>query len=155
VLGAYGHHFLGVARPVVPPPPGILSDLEIMQGLAARTGLAEVMAGDARAWKKRLIGPKLGPHGIGIDDLEEGAVRNPLAAKILFADRNFATASGRVNLMTALPEPCESAGEPDFPLFLMALSTDKAQSSQWVRAADEGPALVTVHPTAAAGVPDG
>src|SRR5262245_62084723 len=29
LLGAYGHHFLGVARPVVPPPEGVKTDLEI------------------------------------------------------------------------------------------------------------------------------
>src|SRR4029079_8110246 len=46
IMGAYGHHYLGVARPVVPPPPGARSDLEIMQGLAARVGLAADLAGD-------------------------------------------------------------------------------------------------------------
>ena len=36
----------------------------------------------------------------------------------------------------------------------MALSTDKAQSSQWSKKPD-GPAEVTVHPDAAAGIADG
>src|SRR5258706_16356647 len=52
LLGAYGHHYLGVARPVIAPPAGVKSDLEIIQALARHFGLHEVMAGDARAWKE-------------------------------------------------------------------------------------------------------
>src|SRR5207249_3987833 len=117
------------AQPVVPPPEGVRSDLEIVQGLAQRVGLDEAMDGDARAWKRRLAEKRLAPHGITLETLEEGPMRNPLAPGILFADRKFATPSGRVNLMTEAPpseEPCE-----EYPLFLMALSTEKAQSSQW------------------------
>ncbi|HVY62053.1 MAG TPA: molybdopterin-dependent oxidoreductase, partial [Planctomycetota bacterium] len=36
LLGSYGHHWIGASRPVVPPPPGVLSDLEIAQALAER-----------------------------------------------------------------------------------------------------------------------
>ncbi len=42
LLGAYGNHWLGASTPVVPPPPGVKTDLEIVQALAAeidrRTG---------------------------------------------------------------------------------------------------------------------
>src|SRR5471032_361402 len=40
-------------------------------------------------------------------------------------------------------------------LSFMALSTDKAQSSQWSKGEPAGPPLLTVHPGAAAGIPDG
>jgi anaerobic selenocysteine-containing dehydrogenase len=155
LLGAYGHHFLGTARPVVAPPPEVKSDLEIMQGLAARVGLADVMAGDARAWKERLVAPRLGPHGVTVDALDGGQVKNPLAAKVLFEGRRFKTASGKVNLITEAP-PAEATrgADPAYPLWLMSLSTADAQSSQWSRRLD-GPAVVTVHPDAARGLPDG
>ena len=55
--------------------------------------MSGVLAGSARDWKARLIAGKLGPHGIGIDDFARGPVRSPLSAKVLFADRRFATAS--------------------------------------------------------------
>ncbi len=153
VLGAYGHHYLGEARPVVPPPPGVKSDLEILQALATRVGLTAAMAGTAREWKERLMAPKLGPHGVTLDQLSKGPVRNPTAPKILFADRKFATPSGKVNLITqAPPDPAPPSAQ--FPLQLTALSTEKAQSSQWARPAI-GPAEVTVHPDAAAGIADG
>jgi anaerobic selenocysteine-containing dehydrogenase len=153
LVGAYGHHYLGVARPVVAPPPGVKSDLEIIQALAARVGLADVMAGDARSWKQRIVEGKLVPRGVTLDDLEARPVRNPLAAEIFLSDRRSATASGRVNLLTALP-PAEPEAPAGYPLFLMSLSTDKSQSSQWAKP-QEGLATVTVHPDASSGIPDG
>jgi anaerobic selenocysteine-containing dehydrogenase len=158
ILGAYGHHFVSESRPVVPPPPGVKTDLEIMQALAARLDLADVMAGSHRDWKQKLIAPTLGPHGIDLQAFAQGPVRSPHAAPVLFADRRFPTATGKVNLVDAdavPPAALAPAQAPrDFPLMLMALSTDRSQASQW-SAKPEGPATVTVHPDAAAGIPDG
>lgn len=153
LLGAYGHHFVGVARPVVPPPAGVKSDLAIVQALAARVGLAEALAGDARSWKRRMVEPKLGPAGVTLEDLERGAVKSPLAKEVLFADRKFATPSGRVNLLTSAPPPGPSA-DPAYPLWWTSLSTERSQSSQWAKP-PEGPLVVTVHPDAANGIADG
>ena len=152
LLGAYGHHWIGVARPVVRPPDGVKSDLEIIQGLANRVGLGEVMAGDARSWKRRLMQKQLAPRAVALETLEQGPIRNPLAPVVLFADRKFATPSGRVNLLTEAP-PSEDPSE-EYPLFLMALSTEKAQSSQWAMP-QEGFVSASVHPDAANGIADG
>lgn len=152
LLGAYGHHFIGVARPVVPPPDGVKSDLEITQALAARVGLEDVMAGTAREWKARMVAPRLGPKGVTIDTLEAGPVRNPLVPEVLFPDRRFPTASGKVNLLRDIPAP--SPDDPERPLVLMSLSTDKSQSSQWARPL-QGLSVATVHPDAANGFSDG
>ncbi len=155
IVGAYGHHYLGTARPVVAPPPGCKSDLEIAQLLAARLDLAEVMAGTPREWKERLVAPKLAPHGVTVEKIDTGYVRNPLATKVLFAGRKFATPSGKVNLLTSAPPAEATAGaRADFPLWLMSLSTADAQSSQWSRK-QTGLPVVTVHPDAASGIPDG
>ncbi|WP_044965047.1 molybdopterin-containing oxidoreductase family protein [Sorangium cellulosum] len=154
VVGAYGHHYLGVATPVVPPPAGVKSDLEIMQALARRVGLGGALDGSARDWKRRVTEPRLAPLGVTLETLERGPVRNPLAPKVLFEDRKFPTPSGRVNLITEAPEERVDPDASEFPLLLMALSTEKSQSSQWARP-QHGPAVVTVHPDAAGGVPDG
>jgi anaerobic selenocysteine-containing dehydrogenase len=153
LLGAYGHHWLGASRPVVRPPPGVRTDLEIMQGLAARVGLEDVMAGDARAWKRRLIAPRLGPRGVTLEDLERGPVRNPLVGEVLFEGRRYPTESGKARLLDR--RPAVEPADPAYPLFLMSLSTDRSQSSQWARRPPPGPPAVTVHPDAAAGIPDG
>jgi anaerobic selenocysteine-containing dehydrogenase len=160
LLGSYGHHWLGASRPVVAPPAGVRTDLEIMQGLAARVGLGPALAGSAREWKERLLAPKMGPYGITAADLEARAVRNPLAPPVIFADRRFPTPSGRVNLVANEPLGAEPAAEStaestaEYPLVLMSISTDRAQSSQWA-VAESGPAVATVHPDAANGLADG
>jgi anaerobic selenocysteine-containing dehydrogenase len=153
IHGSYGHHHVGVSRPVVPRPENVRSDLEIMQALAARVGLAEQLAGDARSWKQRVMG-KLEAHGITLDELEErGWMKHPLVAEPVWADRKFATPSGRANLMTARP-PSPAIPSTDYPMFLLSLSTDRAQASQWARPL-AGPLDVTVHPDAAAGIAHG
>ncbi|MEW5977511.1 MAG: molybdopterin-dependent oxidoreductase [Acidobacteriota bacterium] len=152
LLGSYGHHWIGVAQPVVSPPDGVKSDLEIVQELAARLGLADLMAGSARDWKRRLMQPKLSPHGITLEQLEQAPLRNPIPPKILFEDHQFKTPTGRVNLVTEAP-----ASEPtpeDFPLMLMSLSTEKSQSSQWAVPQRETP-LASVHPEAAGEIGNG
>ncbi|MGE0548154.1 MAG: molybdopterin-dependent oxidoreductase [Kofleriaceae bacterium] len=153
LLGSYGHHHVGVSTPVVPPPPDVRSDLEIMQALASRLGLAEQLAGDARTWKRRLLG-KLEANGITLEMLEaRGFVEHPFARGPAFPDRTFATASGRASLITELP-PAPAIPTAEFPMFLLSLSTDRSQASQWARPL-EGPLDVTVHPDSAAGIPHG
>ncbi len=151
LLGAYGNHWVGVSRPVVPPPPGVKSDLQILQELAPRLGLDGVLAGAARGWKERILRKDA---GLTVAQLEsDGPQRSALSAKVLFADRRFATKTGRVNLITSAPARSQvSAG---YPLYLMALSTEKSQNSQWSKGQPKGPPVVTVHPESAAGIPDG
>jgi len=160
LLGAYGNHFIGASVPVVRPPAGVKSDLEVIQALAeeidARTGREEEkismkVRGSARDWKERLLA-RVAPLGVTIDRLERSSVRNPFAENVLFGDRKFPTASGKVNLVHEMPpSPPEEAG---FPLWLFSNSTEKSQSSQW--AAPEPEMLTaTCHPAAANGFADG
>ena len=153
ILGAYGHHWLGVARPVVPPPDGVKSDFEIMRALAERVGLAELLPPTARELQAKMVATKLEPLGVTLEELEAGPVKNPLAPAVLFADRVFPTATGRASLIAeapaAPPEPSEA-----YPLLLTSVSTPRSQSSQWARP-PELPLELTVHPDAAAGLDDG
>jgi anaerobic selenocysteine-containing dehydrogenase len=161
LLGSYGHHFLGASTPVVAPPPGVLTDLEIVQALAQvideKTGARDEekislkVRGTAREWKKRLLS-RVEAAGVTLEQLERASVRHPFAEAILFGDRKFATPSGRVNLIHTLPVvPPE---EPGFPLWLFSNSTEQSQSSQW---AIPEPDLIhaTCHPSAAPGFADG
>lgn len=154
LVGAYGHHWLGEVRPVIPPPGEAKTDYEILVALAARLGLAETFSGTVESWKRRLL-TKVADRGASLEALRAGPVRNPLAAPVLFADRRFPTATGRVNLVRNLDaEPPRAT--TDRPLLLMAFSTEKAQSSQWAHRRDhDGPATATVHPSAAAGHAEG
>lgn len=154
LVGAYGHHWLGEVRPVVPAPDGVKTDYAIAQALAERLGLGEHFRDGIETWKRRFLGPVAG-LGASLDAMREGYVRNPLAPKVLFADRKFPTATGRVNLIhDADPEPARPTH--DRPLLLMAFSTEKAQSSQWADPRTQnGAAVATVHPDAAGGLAEG
>ena len=154
LLGSYGHHYIGVSNPVIPRPDYARSDLEIVQALAQRVGLGNALAGDARAWKRRILAGTLAPRGITLEHLEaNGPVKSPIVPDVVFADRRFPTATGRANLVTeAAPEPTRPT--LTFPLILLSVSTEKAQASQGARPL-AGPLAVTVHPDAAGGIPDG
>ncbi len=158
LVGAYGHHYVSSASPVVPPPGAVKSDLEIMQLMAARFSashpqLQERMAGSHREWKQRMLRPALTAKGIDVDTLTARAVANPVAPEVLFADRRFATPSGKVELLRKLPKAAPALSA-EYPLRLMALSTARAQSSQWA-APPELPLEARIHPESASGFADG
>ncbi|MFZ9887968.1 MAG: molybdopterin-dependent oxidoreductase [Myxococcota bacterium] len=154
VVASYGHHYVGVARPVVPPPAGARSDLEIFQALASRVGLGDVLEGSAREWQARIVEPKLKTHGITLLDLEQKTVRSPLAAKVAFEGRRFPTPSGRVRLLGDGDVDATHEGNvldavaDEWPFELMSVSIRGAQASQWVVPLD-GPLEATIHPDSA------
>jgi anaerobic selenocysteine-containing dehydrogenase len=160
LMGAYGNHWLGASVPVVAPPPGVRSDLEIVQLLAEEVdrrtgaganGIAPKVSGGPKEWKRRLL-RRIEPMGVPLERLERESVRNPLAPGVLFEGRRFPTPSGKMRLLTDAPAPPEE--EPGFPLWLFSSSTERSQCSQW---AGPPPSLLeaTCHPDAAAGLADG
>jgi anaerobic selenocysteine-containing dehydrogenase len=153
LVGAYGHHWLAELRPIVPPAEGVKTDYEIIQLLAKRVGLADEFSAPPALWKDRML-RRVTDEGIDRKAFHSGAVRSPFAPQVLFADRQFATPSGKVQLLTSLPDDLLTvAARPT--LRLAALATEKAQSSQWPAASQVGEATATVHPDAAGGFGDG
>ena len=153
VLGSYGHHYLGLMHPVVPPLGESKTDYQIVQLLARRMKAGDEFERTPDEWKKILL-RRTAKKGVGFEELERGVQRNPLREKVMFADRTFPTASGKVNLIRAAPVEV-SAVDEQRPMLLMALATDKSQASQWPDRAQQGPALCTVHPETARGFADG
>ncbi len=153
VVGAYGHHHVQLSRPVVKPPEGVRSDLEIYQALAGRLGFGARMARSAEDWIDRILAP-MAAHGVTRERLAGGGLRKPEAPRVLFEGHRFPTASGRFQLITSFPDapPALDAG---YPLHLMSTSTYKNQSSQIARKDQREPPIVTLHPDAAPGLADG
>jgi len=152
LVGAYGNHWLRASSPALAPPPGCRHELHILQGLAQRLGLSDVMAGSVADWKRRLT-RRLAAAGIDAGRLEREAVRNPFAPPVLFADGRLPTPSGRVSLPHE-PAPPAARPTPERPLLLMACSVPAGQSSQWSLPL-ERPPVVRVHPQAAGAPADG
>ncbi len=153
VVGAYGHHYIQLSQPVVPPPEGVRSDLAIYQALAERLGFGEAMKGSAESWIERFLAPMAG-QGVTREALLRGGLRKPDAPRVLYQDRRFPTPTGRFQLITDFAtEP--PALEGGYPLHLLSISTYRNQSSQISRAAQQETPSITLHPDAAAGHEDG
>ena len=129
------------------------SDLEIIQGVADRVGLGAELAGSARDWKERFLA-RIAPKGASIEALENGPVRSPEAEMVLFEGRRFRTPDGLFHLLTDLP-PEVAPPTREYPLYLLAIATEKSQASQTTAAFQEGPAEAVVHPSSAGDLPDG
>lgn len=153
IFDAYGHHYLGTSKPALPRPEGTRSDFEVAQAMAERLGFGEKLAGTPDAWKRRILSADAREKGVSIEALDNGAMLNPLAPRVIFEGQKFATETGRVNLLTVAPAPIESPPS-EFPLRLMAHSTRESQCSQWV-APPQTPLELTVHPDVANGFDDG
>ena len=152
LAGAFGHHYLSAANPVARPPAGVKSDLEVYQALAERLGFGDRMQGTAEEWATRLLAPV--GDSVRLDDLRRGAVRNPHAARVLFADKRFATADGRFHFVTEI-DLQDATPDVEYPLQLASFSTPRAQSSQWSAPWDGAPIEARCHPEVAAGIADG
>lgn len=153
LVGAYGHAWVQLARPVVAPPPGVLSDLEIYQALARRLGFGEALAAPAEAWIDRLLGP-MAASGVTREALGRRALRKPVAPRVLFEGRRFPTPTGRFQLVGDFPD-APPAFDESHPLCLMSNASYRSQASQMPRSAQQEPPVVTVHPDAAPGHADG
>jgi anaerobic selenocysteine-containing dehydrogenase len=149
LLGAYGHHWLAESRPVVPPPAGVLHEVELFQELARRTGLAAAMAGSIDEWKQRLLA-KVDGRGASLADLRRGPQRNPLAPRLCFPEGRVHTPNGRVQLLGELPPPAPAA-PPGHPLWLFSNSTEKSQASQWSGKGLGEHTWIAVHPSVTPG----
>ncbi len=160
VLGAYGHHWLSESRPVVEPPPEVRHEVDIFRDLAERTGLDAFPRWTVDEWKRAALAPAA-ERGVTLAALrEEGAVRNPMAGRLLFPDRKVRTPNGRVQLLTRLADQPPIATPParpgaSRPLWLFSNSTEKSQASVWSGKGLGERAWVAVHPDAVPGVPDG
>jgi anaerobic selenocysteine-containing dehydrogenase len=143
LVGAYGHHRIGLARRVVAPPAEARTDLEIAQGLALRVGHLDVVAGTMEAWIDRM----LAPLGIGRDALLASTVDRPGERAVAFEGQRFATSSGRANLITAF-DPQYASDPGAFPMHLLSVAPIEYQASQIPPEAQQGLPEVFAHPQA-------
>lgn len=167
LIGAYGHHYITESRPVIEPAGQSKTDYEIVSMLAPRVGVGHPFDQDIEFWKKKLT-RSLAEQGLSLETIrgnidKRGAILNPIAEKVVFADRIFKTSSGKVNLITEFMEPV-SKRDVTYPLRLTAISTEDSQSSQWEPGVQEpigsngergSLATLTIHPDSASGKSDG
>ncbi len=125
LVDSYGHNWLGLTREVVPPQGETKSDGEILQSLAERLGFGAVLAGEMSQWAKRVLEPLEG-SGLTLDMLRESPRHNPKAVAMPFADRRFATPSGKFEFADQFTPAAIADGEA---LHLVATKTLRTLNS--------------------------
>jgi anaerobic selenocysteine-containing dehydrogenase len=166
VIGAYWHPYLQLRQKLVEPPPGVRPETEVYWALAGRLGVDRaamdahlVPPGGEEAWLARRLAPW---PDISLDRLREGPVLAPGAAEVAFADLDFPTPSGKIELWSGearsrwgldeLPvyrEPVESQRSElaaRYPLVLLTPNTRTRIHSQFgflatLRRIEPGPVL--------------
>jgi len=149
-LPSYGHLWMQLMRPVVPPRGECRSDLTIFQQLADRLGFGPDMAGSPAYWIDQLTstfrhqnishaslaaaGGRLWPEG---------------TPRVPWADGKFKTPTGRF-VFPAMLDDDPVLPPPEFPLHLIALATDRAINSQVPEGhRRHGAVTARVHPSVA------
>ena len=126
LVTAYGHHWIGLTKRVVPPLGETKTDGEIFQLLAERLGFGQALAGEPQGWIQKILEP-LAAEGLTQERLKEKAYRNPKAPSLPFADRIFHTPSGKFEFITQFtsgPSPINDR------LHLVATKTLRMVNSQ-------------------------
>jgi anaerobic selenocysteine-containing dehydrogenase len=174
VIGAYWHDYLQLKPRVIDPPGEVRPESEIYRALALRLGVDPAAVTDTfpdgsdesveRYLERRLAALP----GVTLAMLREGPVRVPDRAEVAFADRRFATRSGKIELLSTeaasrwgldpvpgYTEPVETVSalrrdSARFPLVLLTPNTKNRIHSQFghlpsMRAIDPAPRLL-IHP---------
>jgi len=169
VIGAYWHAYLQLRPGILEYPGEVWPETKIFRALAARLDIdgpeldnAIPSSGDLETWLNR----QLAPLNLTLDDLKNGPVPAPGNQDVAFADHEFPTPSGKIELVSAeakerwnidpLPRahlPGESAAgvhDPATPLQMMTPNTKNRIHSQFgnldlIKQFDPGPE-VTIHP---------
>lgn len=159
----YGHYYLQLARPAVPPPGEARSNVEIFRALARRMGFTDPCFDDSddQMIRTLLDSPHPFVKGITLEELErEHSVRLRVSAPgepfLPFANGGFGTASGKCEFRAAeldYAPPVESrlgdaALRARYPLELITPKNDDSMNSTFGNRAgtDRDTAVITVHP---------
>lgn len=160
---AYGHHYLQLARPVLPPPGEAKSNVEIFRMLAARMGFDDACFHESEDDMIRTLLASNHPFikGITIEELDrEHFVRLRVAPNggpfLPFAKGGFGTPSGRCDFNAATlnySPPMESrlgdgALRARFPLEMISPKNDDSMNSTFGDRPDTDlqTATLTIHP---------
>jgi anaerobic selenocysteine-containing dehydrogenase len=152
-LPSYGHSWMQLMQPLVPPQGECKSDLTILQELADRMGFGPDMAGTPAYWIDELT-TTFRHQNISYASLRDagGRLWPEGLPRVPWADGRFKTASGRFAFPPVLDDD-PVLPPADYPLHLIALASEDAINSQ-VKEDRRGAGAVTacLHPSAARGL---
>lgn len=144
VVASFGHNYVGPLLPAVPPPGECRSQFAIFMDLARRFPFAGEFVKTEEAWLRLLLRPLL-DMGVAWDDLWKGPVRIPDAPMVPWADRTFATPSGRFQLLTELAGCSDCRQGARYPYHFLTVGAPGHLCSERVPGDHGGPVEVVIN----------
>lgn len=162
IVASYGHNWVGPVNQAIDPPGECRSQFAIYQALAGRFPFADQYCRPEAEWLAHICRPML-EKGITLEALRGGPVRLPEAPMVAWADKKFATPSGRFRFLDALPEVENASAVPTpdqapdqaWPLTLLTTGSPEHLCSELTLAEHAPLAVAVIHPEAAPGLADG
>ena len=151
-LPSYGHHWMQLMQPVVPPQGESRSDLAILQALADRLGFGVDMAGSPAHWIDQVTST-FRHQGISHAALHSagGRLWPEDTPRVPWAEGKFKTPSGRFVFPSTFDDDPVLPSSA-FPLHLIALASERAINSQIPEERQQGCLLTArVHSAVARG----
>jgi len=158
------NEYIGYAPKLIEPLGEAKPDPLIFSELAAVMGLNSFFGKTPSEWLEEALEPARESHNLTLEKLRQGMVKTPLAREVAWAEREFLTPSGKIELFSQLaaeetgsgttgysdPRESGSATLADYPLNLLTPHPARALHSQFQSDEDNYPHLEIQRDTAAA-----
>ena len=156
IVASFGHNYVGPLTRPVAPPGQCRSQFDIFMDLARRFPFAGDFVKSEEAWLRLLLRPLL-EQGVSWEALWRGPVRIPDAPMVPWADKVFATPTGRMQLLTEVASCADCRHDVRYPYHFLTVGGAAHLCSERVPGDHGGPVVVTMASEEAArlGIADG
>jgi anaerobic selenocysteine-containing dehydrogenase len=143
LVASYGHNHVGPLNRAVAPPGQCRSQFDIFMDLASRFPFADGFVKSEEAWLRLILRPLL-ERGVAWEDLWRGPVRIPQAPMVPWADKVFATPTGRFQLVTEVCSCSDCRRDARYPYHFLTVGGAGHLCSERVPGDHGGPVTVAM-----------
>ncbi len=104
IVGTSWNEYLGYAPKLIAPRGEAKPDPLIFTELAQLMGLGEYFSKSPREWLEEALEPAQQNYGLSLETLAQGMIRNPAFPDVAWADKQFPTPSGKIELYSEVAE---------------------------------------------------
>lgn len=162
IVATSWNYYIQYAPKLVEPLREVKSDVEIFSELAKRMSLGQYFNKNSTEWLEEILAPAV-QYGLNLAELKgKGAVRNPLMTEVAWANKEFPTLSGKIEIYSEslaevgqnpLPEFVISQESPlrkdelsqEYPLHFLTPHPKEALNSQFHELSEDALNLPIVH----------
>ena len=120
VMASYGHNYVGPVNPAISPVGQCRSEFRMFYDLAGRFPFAARFQRSEEEWLREICSP-IRAQGCSLEDLRTGPFRLD-APMVPYADRKFATPSGKFQFLTDFTPNNLGHADPRYPFRLLTIA---------------------------------